>query len=142
MDIEAIHAERADLVKLVATKEHKLLSTEDRMQRYNRLAELDKIISNFGYSQMSLNERINWWTQATHQQMRVQAEEGQDQLSIFDSTWYEHAVEKEPHIAEVLNNVCDRLRLPSVEVLRLIQYKIGSEEWQAVRISIKGQVYV
>lgn len=74
--------------------------------------------------------------------MRIQAEEDLDQLLIFDLTWYQKALEKEPQMKEILDEVCVRLGLPAATIRDLLQHKIWSQGWKEARSRIGDETYV
>jgi len=74
--------------------------------------------------------------------MRMQAEEGLDQLALFDKKWFETALQKEPRILEILQLISTRFGIPFALIQHLLQQELFSDEWRSARAGIPTVDYV
>jgi hypothetical protein len=116
---------------------------DDEFQRLcDRRSELATFLADREYEALSYEERVDWWSAATHRHMRWQAESGIDQLLLFDRAWLEQARRRESQLLEILPRVCARFGMPFALIRRLVEHEGGSPEWRALRATVPETDYV
>ena len=136
------------LKKKVDVINEKLFLGRDKLgnDRYwklsSKVSSIRDRIAQLEYKQMDFDEKVAWWGNETWRAMRMQAEEGIDQLAIFDRKWHQRALKKEPEIDVILKKVMDRFKLPSSLIFKLIEHDIFSKEWQDLRGKKRKKTYV
>ena len=69
-----------------------------------------KKIENPDYENYSLDDKINYWTENLHEQMRLQVESGIDPYLIFTPEWYDAYKRIEQNLDIIMEGVSVRFK--------------------------------
>ena len=97
-------------------KKIKVLFDEGRFEEIEALLQNDK--KDFWaneYPKMTKEEKIAYWGNSIHMQMRTSGASGYDEMSIFSNESFRLLEAKEPKILEFLPKILERLKIkPSI----------------------------
>ena len=99
----------------------KVLFDQGRFEEIEALLQNDK--QDFWakeYLEMTIDERIVYWSNSIHLQMRTSGASGYDEMSIFSNESFRLWEAKEPKILELLPKVLEMLRINPLKVYPLL----------------------
>ncbi len=62
------------------------------------------------YNELSFDDKVKYWVESLNQDMRLQAEKGHDEYSIFSVQWYETFKSIDPNVDRIMEAVFNIFR--------------------------------